>query len=948
VYRVITCLATEHDYRLVLLATVVCAISAVASFKIYTHVLGSHGLQRFGLLVLTGVSSGAGVWATHFVAMLAYGPGMPITYEPVVTTASLVIAIVATTVGFGISGGVRGWWPAAGGIVVGVGIGLMHYIGMGALIIPGTALWSPALVGTSFAVGAALAAAATVGYHKLGGRLAEWLGAGMLTLAICGLHFTAMGAVTILPDPAILVPPSRLDNSVMGVAVAGATLLILISSLASTAFIESQKRRLREEELHLQNLRFNTALANMGAGLCMFDAERRLVVSNDRYAQLYQLPPELLKVGTPHDAIIAHRVSHAILKGDSNDGAVRQKIAALARLPADTASRRIEELANGRLVCITREPMPGGGWVARHEDVTELQTLNEQLKTSNKLLDERSSRLQAIIDNFPGGITFLDAGLRVSVVNEQAKKLLELPEHLFAGGPPLLEDIFRFNASRGEYGPGEVEEQVATRMALARAARAHVFERQRPDGTVIEVRGVPLEDGGFVTTYVDMTDRRRSEAKIVHMAHHDALTDLPNRVLLRERLEQALANAQRGKHPLAVLMVDLDRFKEINDTLGHSTGDRLLKVVAERLQSGLREGAIIARLGGDEFAIVDNVANAAVEATAIAERIQTMLSTPFDLGDHQVVVGSSIGIAVAPADGADPDQLLKNADLALYRAKSDGRGTHRFFEPEMNRLMQARRDLEGDLRTALANGEFELYYQPFVNLQSGRIAGCEALLRWHHPRRGMVSPVEFIPLAEETGLITQIGEWVLRNACAEAATWPEDIKIAVNLSPAQFKSMQLAPAVLSALAASGLCARRLELEVTESLMIQDSEATFATLTQLHTLGVGIALDDFGTGYSSLSFLRKYPFDKIKIDRTFVSELSGATADSAAIVRSVVQLAVSMGKATTAEGVETKELLELVRTEGCTEVQGHYISRPKPATAIAELLRTQLDEAASAA
>ena len=404
----------------------------------------------------------------------------------------------------------------------------------------------------------------------------------------------------------------------------------------------------------------------------MFDAEKRLVVCNDRYAKLYRLPPELLKVGTPHSAIIAHRVSHGILQRRDERWRREAEDLGFGAAAADATSSRIDELADGRLICVTRQPMEGGGWVATHDDVTELQKLNIQLENMNKLLNERGSRLQAIIDYFPGGITFLDSDLRIVVANQTAKTLLDLPDQLFSDGPPLLEDVFRFNASRGEYGPGDIDEQVATRLALARAGRPHVFERERPNGTVIEVRGVPLKEGGFVTIYMDMTERRRSEAKIIHVAYHDALTDLPNRVLLRERLEHALAGTLRGDRSLAVFVLDLDRFKEINDTLGHPVGDALLKAVADRLRACAREGTTIARLGGDEFAIVEDVADAAVEATALAERIQAALSAPFDLGDHQVVVGSSIGIAVAPDDGTDPDQLLKNADLALYRAKSDG------------------------------------------------------------------------------------------------------------------------------------------------------------------------------------------------------------------------------------------------------------------------------------
>ncbi|NJO32449.1 MAG: EAL domain-containing protein [Rhodospirillales bacterium] len=466
--------------------------------------------------------------------------------------------------------------------------------------------------------------------------------------------------------------------------------------------------------------------------------------------------------------------------------------------------------------------------------------------------------------------------------------------------------------------------------------------------TKLVVRNDANQPQHLITVLEDITERRESEKKILHMAQHDALTDLPNRVLLRDRLEHALAGTRRGDRCLAIFLLDLDRFKEVNDSLGHHIGDTLLKAVAERLRSFVRETATVARLGGDEFAIIDDVTDPLVEATSLAQRVQEALSAPFDLGDHQVIVGTSIGIAVAPGDGTDSDHLLKKADLALYRAKNDGRGTHRFFEPEMDRLMHARRDLERDLRSALVNGEFELYYQPLLDLKSNRISGCEALLRWHHPERGIVSPAEFISLAEETGLIVPIGEWVLRKACAEAATWPECIKIAVNLSPAQFASQQLVPVIVSALATSGIAPQRLELEVTESVMMHDTEATFALLAQLHELGIRIALDDFGTGYSSLSFLRKFPFDKIKIDRGFISELADEKEDSRAIVRSVVQLAVSLGKTTTAEGVETKELLELARAEGCTEVQGFHFSRPKPASEIAELLLARAEQFSSAA
>jgi diguanylate cyclase (GGDEF)-like protein len=548
----------------------------------------------------------------------------------------------------------------------------------------------------------------------------------------------------------------------------------------------------------------------------------------------------------------------------------------------------------------------------------------------------QAMHLKAILDNFPGGISLMDENLRVVIHNRKFLELLDFPEALFGNGASF-EEFLRFNASRGEYGAGDIEEQVATRMALARQRKAHVFERQRPDGRVLEVRGVPIEGGGFVTTYTDVTEQRRSEAKIAHLALHDALTDLPNRALLRERLERPVAGTRQGDGRLAVLMLDLDRFKEVNDTLGHPIGDALLKIVAQRLRSCVRDSDTVGRLGGDEFCILQSALDPAAEAATLANRVLGSISEQFELDGHHLSIGTSIGIAVAPDHGSDADQLLKNADLALYRSKSEGRGLYRFFEPAMETQVQARRTLERELRNGLVNGEFELHYQPLVNLERDQICGCEALLRWNHPERGQLAPIDFLPLAEETGLIVPIGEWVLRQACADAATWPEHVKLAINVSPAQFKCRKLLQSVVNALATSGISPQRLELEITETLMLQDGEKVFATLTQLRNLGVRIGMDDFGTGYSSLRNLRKFPFDKIKIDRSFIQDLSEANVDAVAVVRSVVGLGVSLGIVTTAEGVERKEQLDRVRAEGCTEMQGFYICRPSPAHQIAELL-----------
>ena len=457
------------------------------------------------------------------------------------------------------------------------------------------------------------------------------------------------------------------------------------------------------------------------------------------------------------------------------------------------------------------------------------------------------------------------------------------------------------------------------------------------------------EKGGpcqLIAVIEDVTDRREAEKKIIHMAHHDALTDLPNRALLQERLEQGLTRVARGES-LAVLCLDLDDFKTVNDTLGHPIGDVLLKMVAERLCRCVRETDTVARFGGDEFAILQVATDLSTDVTALARRIVETIQAPYELGCHRVNVGISIGIALAPNDGADPDQLLKNADLALYRAKAEGRGSYRFFEAEMDKRMRARRALELDLREALPNDELELYYQPLVNLERNEVCGFEALLRWHHPDRGMISPDEFIPIAEDIGLIAPIGEWALRQACAEAVTWPHHITVAVNLSPAQFRSETLVQMVANALAASGLPAQRLELEITESALLQNNEITLAAVCQLRSLGVRIAMDDFGTGYSSLAYLQNFPFDKIKIDRSFISSLATGRG-SLAIFKAIIRLADSLGMTTIAEGVETEEQLEMVRVEGCTEMQGYLFSHPRPAAEIARLFLRRDDRVDSAA
>jgi diguanylate cyclase (GGDEF)-like protein len=550
-------------------------------------------------------------------------------------------------------------------------------------------------------------------------------------------------------------------------------------------------------------------------------------------------------------------------------------------------------------------------------------------------LNQRSSdRLYAALEGMPQGLSMFDDKQHLIICNEKYAAMYGLDAGLTEPGTPvraILEHRLR-NGTAAINAENFVEEG----LAWASQSTALSFEHQLQDGRIIALTKAPLSSGGAVTIHMDVTEKRNSEKQIAFLAHHDALTGLANRVQLREHIEKTLEQVKRGGKA-SVLCLDLDNFKIVNDTLGHSVGDALLCAVSKRLRDLVRERDLVSRTGGDEFSIVQSGAEPPmVSSAALAARVVEALSVPFELGDHHVVIGASVGIAIAPDDGDNADQLLKNADMALYRAKEDGRARFHFFESEMDVKAQARRILELDLRRAVTVGEFEVFYQPVVNLAEDRINGFEALLRWNHPTRGRVPPDEFIPLAEDTGLIVEIGKWVLRQACAEAKTWPSGLRVAVNVSPVQFRDKTLVAAVVSALAASGLRPDQLELEITETVLMHNNDSTMATLHQLQGLGVRISMDDFGTGYSSLSYLRSFPFDRIKIDQTFVRDLT-ERPDSIAIIRAVVALGNSFGMTTTAEGVETQEQLDNMRAEGCTDVQGYFYSRPVPASAIAQLL-----------
>ncbi|MGE0629328.1 MAG: EAL domain-containing protein [Hyphomicrobiaceae bacterium] len=549
--------------------------------------------------------------------------------------------------------------------------------------------------------------------------------------------------------------------------------------------------------------------------------------------------------------------------------------------------------------------------------------------------EQANERCRIAMDNLPQGLLMFDADEKISVVNDSLIRMYGLSPQIAKPGCSFIDFLtHRVETGHLDRNPSEYRAEILTQLASGGVPPNLL---PTADGRFISLVNKRLDNGGWIVTHEDVTERVHIEAQLAHMAHHDALTDLPNRAYFGERIQQALNSRRDNEQRWAVLLLDLDRFKEINDTLGHSVGDLLLQEVASRLKSSVRDGDTVARLGGDEFVVLQKLPQDDFEAVALARRLVEAMKRPFGLMGHQCLIGTSVGIALIPKDGTDVDGLLKKADLALYRAKSEGRGTYHFFEPSLDERIQARRRLERDLRLAIGKAQFELVYQPICNLKSGKISAFEALLRWNRPGCGQLAPGEFIPLAEETGIIVEIGNWVLKSACETARNWPAEIDVSVNVSAVQFKNRNFVDSVVEALRESGLEAARLELELTEAAVLDEADGADDTFRRLRELGVKMALDDFGTGYCSLTSLRKHPFHKIKIDRSFVKDLANADGDAEAIVRLVVGLGLCLGLATTAEGVENQCQLDLVRAMGCCEAQGYFLSPPRPVSELAGML-----------
>jgi len=690
---------------------------------------------------------------------------------------------------------------------------------------------------------------------------------------------------------------------------------------------QSDGLRARAAERPIRADALAAAFDNLHQGFMLLDGRWRVTNFNSRLNDIVGYPAGVMHVGAdPHDLISAS-VALGHHPGRSIEEIYEQW---RQRLSDRTPGDHLGHTPDGRTIKIGYAPFSQGGWAVSYEDISG------RLE-AEKALAEQNERFEAALTNMPHGVCMFDADKRLILCNAGYSQLYALPPELTAAGTPL-QRILDYRAAAGS-APIEMETyfDVVSEAKAANGARSTRVELR--DGRTVRIAHNPMSSGGYVATHEDITQAVRAEEQIRFMGSHDGLTGLPNSSLLRDRIGEALARARRGGM-FCIHYLDLDNFKSVNDTHGHSIGDLLLKQVAERLRRCLRETDTLARLGGDEFVVLQADLEKPEQASSLARRLVESMAEPFDLDGREVYLGVSVGVSVCPGDGADAETMLKNADMAMYQAKSEGRSTYRFYELAMDARLQERRLLELDLRRAVANGEFEIYYQPQVDAQTESITGCEALLRWNHPTRGMVSPAEFIPVAEETGLIVPLGAWVLQQACRDASTWPKHVGVAVNLSSAQFKGHGLAQTVVAALDASGLSPLRLELEITETVLLADSESTIATLNHLRALGVRIAMDDFGAGYSSLSYLRSFPFDKIKIDRSFIKDLD-EKSDCLAIIKAIAALGAALGMTITAEGVETGEQFRLARDQGCTEVQGYFFGRPCPAKVLLDLFHKDM-------
>jgi diguanylate cyclase (GGDEF)-like protein/PAS domain S-box-containing protein len=715
------------------------------------------------------------------------------------------------------------------------------------------------------------------------------------------------------------------------------TLTLLAMLLAAIAFgvpaMAWRRKSLdlanRERELEVQTRRFKTALDNLPLGVTLFDSDRKLAIANERYARMFATPLKLLKPGTAVDVIRKQRCEHGspLMSDFEYDEDGEQRYRRLAN--GIERANETWQLSDGRTIKTRRHDVPGGGWVSLHEDVTQELRQQEELATARRFLDK-------VIENIPAAIIVKDAKtLSYQVANKAVADVHGVPPQDIIG--KTTSDVFEpAQASR-------IDE--TDRMVLARNSReAHCTEGvivtpgrgERLIATKrLAVRNPNGEAAWLITIIEDVTERRAAEAQISFLAHHDPLTELSNRASFYDSVDRAIAERRRCPG-LAIALFDLDGFKEINDVFGHAAGDEVLRTVSHRLQSKVAGIDVVARLGGDEFAVMFRSRTEEETLDPLLNEMIAEIRKPIKFEMHRLVVEASAGLALLPPGPIERSDLLRQADLALYEAKSQGKGVYCTFIPEIMERRMSRKALEIDLHSAIEKDQFEVHYQPIVDLATGEIVSMEALVRWRHPQRGLVSPLDFIPIAEESGLIVQIGEIVLEKACRAAADWPKHVRVSVNLSPVQFGDRSLAAKIARVLMETNIRPQRLELEITEAALLDDSFDNIQLLSDLRATGIRIVMDDFGTGYSSLNYLRNFPFDKIKIDRSYVRDLEAGANHAHTILSAVLAMAQGLDLSTTAEGVETEAQRDILRDAGCTEMQGYFFSRPVPQAEVAKL------------
>jgi diguanylate cyclase (GGDEF)-like protein/PAS domain S-box-containing protein len=916
--RVLNCIVVEHDLRLVLLAALICFLSCHVAVTLTQRAQNAATAGRYLWLGAAGASSGFGIWSTHFIAMLAYNPGYLAGYDVRTTLLSLAVAITVTTAGLLLSVASRGAAAiAAGGAILGFGIAFMHYLGMSGMILPGTIEWHSGYVAASIVVGASFSAASLIYCLRPERRVADRLIATLLmALGVVSLHFTGMAAVTIVPGPMPVADHGMLSPALMVPLIAVIAFSLLFAGLTAAIFARQAETAANEStrqfamlvqgvtDYAIYMLTTEGRVANWNAGAERNKGYKAYEIVGKHFSRFYC--EEDRKAGLPERALEKAR----------NEGKY------------ESEGWRYRKDRSRFWAHVVIDPIyDSGGLLVGYAKITKDVTRD---KEAADRIAEVTHNLDIALENMSQGLCLFDKDERLLLANKRYSEIFDFPAGFIRQGlsfSEIIEGGLAHIYPDPEIWRPKAKEIYNRHRSIIRQTGGGAIIEKLSSGTSVQMKYRTLPDGAWVATYEDISERLRSEEQISYMARHDSLTGLPNRASFNIHLEGELESARRSGGKVAVIGIDLDKFKEINDTRGHAAGDEVLRTLARRMQECLASDEAVARFGGDEFAASKRFEDIA-ELNDFIARLERALNKEINIESFEIKPGASLGVAIYPQDSETVEGLMSNADLAMYRAKDALTRSVCFYEVSMDEAARSRRLVANDLWVAIERNELQLHYQVQKAVNGGEITGYEVLLRWRHPERGNIPPSDFIPIAEECGAILPIGEWVLREACRQAATWEKPHKIAVNLSPVQLGNADVATLVQQVLFETGLKPSRLELEITESTIIGDKQRALHTLRQIKALGVTIAIDDFGTGYSSLETLRAFPFDKIKLDRSFMTEVE-QSPEAKAIVRAILALGQSLRVPVLAEGVETKTQLDILLSEGCDEAQGYFLGRPAP-------------------